>query len=468
MAQPSESPSRPLSPARLAANRANAQKSRGPKTPEGKARSRANALQHGLTGAGVVRPPEFAAELEAKARAYEAALRPRDQAQRDLVAAAALGAWRFDQARRREMAELRRGAARAGFEAAAARAAAIVRLAEEPAGAVRELCGSVAGLDWLIAAWAELRAAAAAGRAWSPAQQRRALNLLGLPHGAAAAAALGIAPAEAPAADAGDGPDAPAPAPRAFGAPPTPEELERARAAERFLRLAVHGPASPDSEQAAQEIRSAHEAMGRAFGPALPDPEQDRRAGARRLGLAEEQLAELAALRAALAELESEGGPPEPPPEEPGALRWSRYETAARRVWHSSLLRLRALQAQADRDDPPPAGAPQEPRPGAPAPGGQNEPNAGPAPEERPSARPAAMGPAPGRRGLAASADDGKSTETSRGGASSRGRGPRGCVAGAEPRRRQAPDAATGEAKGASGLSLRTGRPGRCRPGRGR
>src|SRR5208283_773880 len=43
-------PKRPLSEARLAANRANAQKSTGPKTPEGKLRSAANACQHGFAG----------------------------------------------------------------------------------------------------------------------------------------------------------------------------------------------------------------------------------------------------------------------------------------------------------------------------------------------------------------------------------------------------------------------------------
>src|SRR4051812_10868470 len=45
------------SPARLAANRANAARSTGPRTEEGKARSRANAMTHGLA-AEVVRTAE--------------------------------------------------------------------------------------------------------------------------------------------------------------------------------------------------------------------------------------------------------------------------------------------------------------------------------------------------------------------------------------------------------------------------
>ena len=44
-----ETPKRPISPQKLAANRANAQHSTGPQTAEGKAKSRFNAVKYGLT-----------------------------------------------------------------------------------------------------------------------------------------------------------------------------------------------------------------------------------------------------------------------------------------------------------------------------------------------------------------------------------------------------------------------------------
>lgn len=46
------------SPAQYAANRLNAEKSRGATSPEGKARSSMNALRHGLTARVVVLPSE--------------------------------------------------------------------------------------------------------------------------------------------------------------------------------------------------------------------------------------------------------------------------------------------------------------------------------------------------------------------------------------------------------------------------
>ena len=60
----------PASEARILANRKNASLSTGPKTPEGKEKSRANSLKHGLTGKGVVLPEGDAAEVERRADAY--------------------------------------------------------------------------------------------------------------------------------------------------------------------------------------------------------------------------------------------------------------------------------------------------------------------------------------------------------------------------------------------------------------
>jgi hypothetical protein len=45
-------------PAQIAANRANAQKSTGPRTAEGKAASRLNALKHGLDAESLIIPGE--------------------------------------------------------------------------------------------------------------------------------------------------------------------------------------------------------------------------------------------------------------------------------------------------------------------------------------------------------------------------------------------------------------------------
>jgi hypothetical protein len=56
----------------LAANRANAQKSTGPRTAAGKLNSRLNAVQHGLTGQIILRTPE----QDATYRTYLARLMP--------------------------------------------------------------------------------------------------------------------------------------------------------------------------------------------------------------------------------------------------------------------------------------------------------------------------------------------------------------------------------------------------------
>ena len=63
-------------PAQINANRANAQKSTGPRSAEGKSASRFNALKHGIDAASIVIPGEDPADYDALAAAYHHDFRP--------------------------------------------------------------------------------------------------------------------------------------------------------------------------------------------------------------------------------------------------------------------------------------------------------------------------------------------------------------------------------------------------------
>ena len=68
---PSVNEENPISPARLAANRANAQRSTGPTSPTGKATSSKNALKTALTGRTVLLPEDDAERYERHLLEYE-------------------------------------------------------------------------------------------------------------------------------------------------------------------------------------------------------------------------------------------------------------------------------------------------------------------------------------------------------------------------------------------------------------
>ena len=63
-------------PAQINANRANAQKSTGPRSAEGKSVSRFNALKHGIDAASIVIPGEDPADYDALVAAYHRDFRP--------------------------------------------------------------------------------------------------------------------------------------------------------------------------------------------------------------------------------------------------------------------------------------------------------------------------------------------------------------------------------------------------------
>ena len=72
-------------PRKRAANRANAAKSTGPRTPEGKRQASRNAVIHGLFCRSVLLPGEDAAELQRLRRGIMGRLRPRDALERMLA-----------------------------------------------------------------------------------------------------------------------------------------------------------------------------------------------------------------------------------------------------------------------------------------------------------------------------------------------------------------------------------------------
>ncbi len=84
----------------LAANRANAQKSTGPRTPEGKARSRWNALKHGLRAADLIPEPlrdrESPEEFQALHEALREELAPAGALAEHLVLTIAQCIWRLN------------------------------------------------------------------------------------------------------------------------------------------------------------------------------------------------------------------------------------------------------------------------------------------------------------------------------------------------------------------------------------
>ena len=90
------------SPARLAANAANAQHSTGPRTAEGKARSAQNARSHGLTARELVIAPDEREEFEELLAGYQAEVQPSGAIQQSLFDALVAAAWNLRRARRAE------------------------------------------------------------------------------------------------------------------------------------------------------------------------------------------------------------------------------------------------------------------------------------------------------------------------------------------------------------------------------
>ena len=173
------------SPARLAANRRNAQLSTGPRTPEGKERSRANSLKHGLCSATVV--PEDLEALQERTTEWFFALKPQNDYQGWVVDKIATISLRIDRAERMERRYRDRRSLKAELawdDDARLEAERLGgKLAQRPAEIVEELRRTPCGCDWLISRWSMLAHAADvnANHTWTEDQAAMAFALLGTP-----------------------------------------------------------------------------------------------------------------------------------------------------------------------------------------------------------------------------------------------------------------------------------------------
>jgi hypothetical protein len=175
-----------VSEARLAANRANSTRAKGPTSERGKSISRRNSLKHGLTGGGIVLPEGDQAEVESRVEALRDELQPQSALGTMLIRKIATFSVRSERAAEREnamIAERVRNAVDAFDEQRGQRADALLdALFTNPSGALRNLRRMPEGVDRLLDAWRVLRRDLdrEGQHGWGAAQLARAANLIGV------------------------------------------------------------------------------------------------------------------------------------------------------------------------------------------------------------------------------------------------------------------------------------------------
>ncbi|WZO97783.1 hypothetical protein EP7_004834 [Isosphaeraceae bacterium EP7] len=176
-----------VSQRRIDANRRNALRSTGPRTAEGKAKSRRNGLIHGLAGSGVVVHPDSEGKAaQERAEQWNSSLRPMNAFEMGLVETIAVESLRIERCRIEERlardTRSRRAVTCWGDERKAAVERIARGMARRPAETAAILSSSAPGCDWQIDRWRALGHALDKGADWSDDQHTLALDLLGLAH----------------------------------------------------------------------------------------------------------------------------------------------------------------------------------------------------------------------------------------------------------------------------------------------
>jgi hypothetical protein len=202
-------------PDRAEISRRNGQKSMGPRTVEGKNRSRLNALKHGVTAALPVMPGEDGAALQGRIDAWIDDLRPRSLLESHFIEQAAQISWQLERIERAHVARLTTNILNAEAPETLLTEDEVEELGERlfgdrlgplqlypkidsrnngtprtscsragsdpdsPLRLIRRLESTHVGCDWLLARWAELRARLELGKSWHSPDKLRAIRLLG-------------------------------------------------------------------------------------------------------------------------------------------------------------------------------------------------------------------------------------------------------------------------------------------------
>jgi hypothetical protein len=169
----------------IASNQINARKSTGPTTPQGKARSRANALKHGLAAETLVIDGLEADFIERKSE-WEKDIQPTTTEARFALEAVVACTFRIEECRRNINARLDRDMTRAclvwDLDREADVALVASKLAKQPELVSSQLKSSKHGVELILRQWDRLGESLDTKKgAWADAEISTAFDLLGVP-----------------------------------------------------------------------------------------------------------------------------------------------------------------------------------------------------------------------------------------------------------------------------------------------
>jgi hypothetical protein len=171
----------------IAANRLNGSKSRGPVTDEGKARSRRNAITHGLAGEGLVVAEAMADAFDDRRDRWAREIRPQGDGANWALDRGVTASIQIEQCEAAYHGLVVEQTARARLcwdgDRRVEAATMMTKLAKAPMLITCQLEAAKQGAEAMIAVWSRLGEANRANGVWSDTEASTALDLLGVPAG---------------------------------------------------------------------------------------------------------------------------------------------------------------------------------------------------------------------------------------------------------------------------------------------